>query len=344
MIAEKKISANGITQNYRIREGEGEYVVFIHGNGSDSVFWLQTMEDLPAKFTAIAPDLRGYGMTEAVPAKASKSYGDFVNDILGLLEELKIESYHLVAHSLGGGVAWELLIKDASRIRSLTQINPASPFGFGGTKDEKGTLNFSDGAGSGGGTINTDFVKLIQNGDRTTHHEASPLNIMNLYYWEPPFIPNNIDSLLEGLLRIQIGDKFYPGDFKESPNYPFVAPGSYGPINAASPLSKSDIFKKLVSVKSGPPILWVRGLKDKIVSNESLFDSATLGKMGAIPNYPGADVCPSQPMIDQTRYCLDAYARENGNSYREVVFENSGHTPYLEEPERFMNELLKHLN
>ena len=330
-------------QNYRIREGQGEFVLFIHGNGSDSVFWTQTMKALPIKFTAIAPDLRGYGNTEPVPANAVKSYGDFVHDILGLLQELKIDSYHLVAHSLGGGVAWELLIKDASRIKSLTQVNPASPFGFGGTKDEKGTLTYADAAGSGGGTINPDFVKLIQQGDRTVDHEASPRNIMNAFYWEPPYVPENIDELLEGLLRIQTGDQFYPGDFIVSENFPFVAPGKNGPINAASPLSKAEILERLSSIENGPKILWIRGGKDKIVSNESLFDSACLGKMGAIPNYPGEAICPPQPMIEQTRYCLDAYAG-NGNTYRELVFEDSGHTPYMEESERFTNELLKHLN
>ncbi len=343
MIIEKQIKANGISQHFRLRDGGDTYVLFIHGNASDSVFWTQSMAVLPPKFTAIAPDLRGYGHTEPALVDSRKSYGDFVDDILGLVESLGIDSYHVVAHSLGGGVAWELLIKDAHRIKSITQVNPASPFGFGGTKDIKGTLTFANGEGSGGGTINPEFVKLIQEEDRSTGHQASPRNIMNAFYWEPPFVPENIFELLEGLLRIQTGDSFYPGDFSESENYPFTTPGKKGPINSASPVSKLNILEKLSKINNGPDILWIRGAKDKIVSNESLFDTAVLGKMGAIPNYPGEEICPPQPMVDQTRFCLDHYAAE-GNKYREVVFENSGHTPYIEEPERFMNELLSILD
>ncbi len=339
MIIEKQIKANGISQHFRFRDGGKNHVLFIHGNASDSVFWTEVIKALPAKYTAIAPDLRGYGHTEPALVDSTKSYDDFVDDILGLVEALGIESYHVVAHSLGGGIGWELLIKDAHRIKSMTQVNPASPFGFGGTKDIKGTLTFADGEGSGGGTINPDFVKLIEQEDRSTDHQASPLNIMNAFYWEPPFVPANVMELLEGLLRIQTGDSFYPGDFTPSENYPFTCPGKKGAINSASPTTKREILAKLSAIENGPEILWIRGAKDKIVSNESLFDTAVLGKMGAIPNYPGEEICPPQPMVDQTRYCLEHYG-QNGNKYKEVVFENAGHTPYIEEHDRFINELL----
>ncbi|BDZ53563.1 hypothetical protein GCM10025870_06360 [Agromyces marinus] len=53
----------------------------------------------------------------------------------------------------------------------------------------------------------------------------------------------------------------------------------------------------------------------------------------------GEDVAPAQPMVAQTRAVLEAYA-ERGGAYREAVFEASGHSPLLEEPERFVAELV----
>lgn len=322
-----------------------EVVLFVHGNGSDSVFWKSLMRKLPDNFTSLAPDLRGYGKTQAEPADAKKSFGSYVDDLTALLDDLNIEDYHFVGHSLGGGIGWELLLKDFRRIKSLTFVNPASPFGFGGTKDDKGSLTFPDGAGSGAGVVNPDFVKLLKQQDRSDAHPSSPRNVMNQFYWAPPFVPEDIEELLDGLLRMKIGDEFYPGDAVTSKNFPFSAPGNKGQLNAAAPTTKTDILQKLTALKTKPDILWVRGAKDQIVSDNSLFDIAVHGAAGIIPGWPGKEICPPQPMVAQTRYALEAYKAHGGN-YREVVMENSAHSPYIEEPkvfnELFLNWLQEH--
>ncbi len=342
MIESIYISANGIRQHLLKKDGGDETILLIHGNGSDSVFWKSLIESLPKKYNVIAPDLRGYGKTDAVPCDATRSFGSFVEDIAALLNELDIRKYHFVGHSLGGGIGWELLIKDNKRIKSLTMVNPASPFGFGGSKDEKGTPTFSDGAGSGAGVVNSDFVKLLSENDRGTDNASSPLNVMNNFYWAPPFVPNDVDELLEGLLRMQTGDKFYPGDSNPSENFPFSAPGKFGQINASSPLTKSGILDELCSIESKPPVLWIRGAKDQIVSDNSLFDTAVHGAAGYIPGWPGADICPPQPMVAQTRFALEAYQNEGGN-FSEAVMENCAHSPYIEDLTSFNKHFISWL-
>ena len=57
------------TSRFRIhylRSGpdQGEAVVFLHGNGASSTWWEETMIALPPAFRAIAPDLRGYGLSD----------------------------------------------------------------------------------------------------------------------------------------------------------------------------------------------------------------------------------------------------------------------------------------
>ncbi len=334
MIESSYISANGIRHHLLVTGSGDETILFVHGNGSDSVFWKSLMRKLPKKYKALAPDLRGFGKTEAVPCDATRSFGSFTDDLTALVDELEIKKYHVVGHSLGGGIIWELLIKDSARIKSVTMINPASPFGFGGSKDEIGTPTFPDGAGSGAGVINPDFVKLLKEKDRKSDDPSSPLNVMNNFYWAPPFVPEDVDELLEGLLRMQTGDKFYPGDSIPSENFPFSAPGKFGQINASAPLSKSGILEKLIRLESKPPVLWVRGAKDQIVSDNSLFDTAVHGAAGYIPQWPGAEICPPQPMVKQTRYALKAYSK-NGGKYDEVIMANCAHSPYIEDFEEF---------
>jgi pimeloyl-ACP methyl ester carboxylesterase len=47
-------------------------------------------------------------------------------------------------------------------------------------------------------------------------------------------------------------------------------------------------------------------------------------------------------MVAQTRAVLDGYAAAGGR-YREVMIEDSGHGPHLDQPERFLAELTAHL-
>ena len=91
-----------------------------------------------------------------------------------------------------------------------------------------------------------------------------------------------------------------------------------------------------------PPILWVRGADDVIVSDTSLYDLAYLGSLGAIPGWPGEQTWPPQPMVAQTRSVLLGYAASGGH-FREVVIDDAGHGPHLDQPEKFLAELRDHL-
>lgn len=324
-------------------DNASEVVLFIHGNASSSVFWEEQMEMLPANFRGIAVDLRGYGETQPLVMDATLGCRQWATDILELLNELNIDQCHLVGHSMGGSAIYNLLLLDADRFKSATLVAPASPFGFGGTRDEKGTPCYDDFAGSGGGTVNPEFARRMQEGDTSEDDPlSSPRVVMNNYYWKPPFRAEREEQLLQSLLSQRVGEDAYPGDFTSSPNWPFVAPGKYGPVNASSPRYVLSTAARLMDMKLGTPILWIRGSHDQIVSDNSLFEMGTLGKLGAVPGYPGEDVYPPQPMLAQTRYFLERLT-ENGASYQEVVIEDTGHTPYIEKPVEFAQLLHQHL-
>ncbi len=321
----------------------GAPVLFVHGNASSASYWEEIMLKLPAGFRGIAPDLRGYGDTEDKLIDATRGMGDWIDDLLALLGALKIEKTHAIGHSMGGTIVFGLIASASDRILSATAVDPGSMYGFGGTKDLDGTPCYDDFAGSGGGVVNPDFPKLIAAGDRSTDNpQASPRVVMNSFYWKPPFIPAREEDLLSSLMTEKIGEQKYPGDFVQSGNWPNVAPGKFGPINALSPKYVGDSVEKFISASSKPPILWVRGDSDMIVSDSSFFDFGTLGRLGYVPGWPGEEVYPPQPMVGQTRHILDQY-KAHGGSYEEVVIAETAHTPYVEKPDVFMAAFTKML-
>lgn len=319
--------------------GANEVMLLIHGNASSSVFWKEIMGLLPDSFHSIAPDLRGYGKTEDKLIDATRGFGDQTDDIIGLMDALNIEKFHVMGHSMAGGVIYTMLADHAERVLSATLVDPVSPYGFGGTKGLDGEPIWDDFAGTGAGVVNPEFARRMGEGDRTEDDpNASPRIVMNSFYWKPPFRAANEEELLTGMLEQKIGDQQYPGDPETSENWPGVAPGKFGPVNAASPKYVRGLANKMIVAEPKVPVLWVRGSDDQIVSNASLFDVNTLGKLGLVPGYPGDEVCSPQPMVDQTRTVLEKYAA-NGGSFKEVVIEETGHSPYIEKPEEFMNVL-----
>lgn len=319
----------------------GEPVVLVHGNASSATFFESLMLSLPDRFHVIAPDMRGYGETEYQPTDATRGARDGSDDLAALLDALDITGpVHLLGWSLGAGWAMQFLLDHPDRVKSLTLEAPVSPYGFGGTKDVAGTPAFEDFASSGAGGVSPDFPRLLKEGDRGTENPLSPRNVMNNFYFKPPFKADREEDYVSSVLAMKVDPGHYPGDAVASPNWPTVAPGVHGILNAFAP--KYFNTSSIVNLAHKPPVLWMRGADDQVVSNTSFWDVAFLGKLGAIPGWPGDEVLPPQPMVDQTRAVLEQYAA-NGGQFQEVVFENCGHSPHVEKAAEFAAALTAHL-
>ncbi len=307
-------------------------VLFVHGNGSSATFWEETMLALPSGFRGIAPDMRGYGDTEPLPVDATLGLGDMVEDIRSLVEAMGLGKFHIVGHSMGGGIVMKYAIAYPEDLLSITLVDTMSPYGYSGSKDVQGTPCHEDGAPAGAASVNPDFVRLLKEKDRGTDNPVSPRNVMRQFYFKPPFIPRREEELLSAMLSLRVGEDWYPGDFVPSPHWPGAAPGTRGIVNAFS--RKYFDASGIADISPRPPILWIRGADDLVVSNAAMWDIAALGALGFVPGWPGPEECPPQPMLDQTRAVLERY-RANGGTYREVVIPNCGHTPFIEKPEEF---------
>ena len=315
---------------------DGVPVVFVHGNASSGRFFEETLAALPPRYRGIAPDLRGFGDSGTKPLDATRGLGDFSDDLRALVEALGLgdRPVHLVGWSIGGTVVLRYAMDHPDAVASLTLVCPMSPYGFGGTKDAGGTPCWPDYAGSGGGTVNPEFTRRIAEGDRSEEDPNSPRNVMNAFYFKPPFraSEDREEVYLSSVLSTKTGEDNYPGDAGGTENWPGVAPGSRGLLNAISPRHCN--LSGFAEIEPRPDVFWVRGEDDQVISETSLLEFGTLGKLEAVPGWPGDEVYPPQPMISQTRAVLDAY-KANGGTYREEVIGDCGHTPHVEKPEAF---------
>ncbi|MCX4470339.1 Tropinesterase [Micromonospora sp. MW-13] len=341
---QQTVTANGIVQRVRVAgPPDGLPVLLVHGNCSSSLFWEPLVRRLPATLRVVAPDLRGYGDTETAPVDATRGLRDFADDVAALLDApglfLPAARPVVVGHSLGGGVAMRLLVDHPDRVAGLLLSAPVSPYGFGATRDLDGAPTTPDFAGAGAGGVNPDFVARLAAGDRGEDGPNSPRAVLrSAYVADPASFGEDEELLLDSLLSTATGDANYPGTTTASPHWPGTAPGDRGVLNALTP-AHFRIAEELVAVAVKPPVTWVRGDADVIVSDTSLFDLAYLGSLGVLPGWPGERDCPPQPMVGQTRAVLDRYAAAGG-TYREVVLAGCGHSPHLERPAEFVAELL----
>jgi pimeloyl-ACP methyl ester carboxylesterase len=338
-ISQQRVKTDRLEMAY-LEAGTGDIpIVLVHGNCSSSLFFQDFMLALAAtnRYKVFAPDMRGYGDTESLPIDATRGVRDWSDDLDAFARALGLNAFHLLGWSLGGNIVMQYAIDHPGTLRSLTLQAPGSPYGFGGTKDASGMLGWPDAAGSGGGTVNPDFVQRIANGDRG-YDQNSPRTVMNTFYFKPPFkpAPDREEIYVTSILSTRVGSGNYPGDTTSSQNWPFVAPGTHGVNNALAPCYPNQAAFATMSQK--PPVLWVRGANDQIVSDASFFDMGYLGQLGLVPGWPGAEVFPPQPMIEQTRSVLNQY-QANGGEYREVVFDDCGHSPHIEKQEELYHVL-----
>ena len=165
---------------------------------------------------------------------------------------------------------------------------------------------------------------------------------MHVFYVAPgfEFDPEPADSDVGSMGSTAAGDENYPGNAVPTEHLPGVGPGERGVLNAISP--KYFDATDLVDIDPKPPVLWVHGEADQIVSDSSFFDAGFLGQLGELPGWPGEAVYPPQPMTDQTRDVLETDAA-NGGTYVEESFTDVGHSPHIERPGQFRSVLLDFL-
>ncbi|XWS52652.1 hypothetical protein CRYUN_Cryun11dG0089300 [Craigia yunnanensis] len=127
-IEHKLVKVNGINMHVA-EKGEGPVILFLHGFPELWYSWRHQIIALSALgYRAIAPDLRGYGDTDAPDSIASYTYFHVVGDLIELLDAVAPdqEKVFVVGHDWGASIAWILCLFRPDKVKAL--LNLSVPF------------------------------------------------------------------------------------------------------------------------------------------------------------------------------------------------------------------------
>ena len=98
--------------------GKGPAVILLHGAFLDRHTWDLQMPALARRHRAVRYDIRPFGES-SLPEQPYKT----TDDLLALMDALKIDRADLVGHSFGGGVAIDFTLEHPTRVASLALVN-----------------------------------------------------------------------------------------------------------------------------------------------------------------------------------------------------------------------------
>jgi pimeloyl-ACP methyl ester carboxylesterase len=106
--------------------GSGPPLVLLHGWPQHWFAWRKLIGPLAEHYTVIAPDLRGWGWSDAPDGDYAKS--GFAQDIVGLLDHEGFERVRLMGHDWGGYTAFLLALDYPQRIERLVALDIVPPW------------------------------------------------------------------------------------------------------------------------------------------------------------------------------------------------------------------------
>jgi len=98
-------------------KGSGEPLILLHAFPLDGRMWLAQRDELAGSARIIVPDLRGFGRSVDLPP--AQSIDDYADDVVALLDKLRIERATVVGLSMGGYVALALARRAPHRLARL---------------------------------------------------------------------------------------------------------------------------------------------------------------------------------------------------------------------------------
>jgi pimeloyl-ACP methyl ester carboxylesterase len=120
------VQTNGIRMAVH-EQGTGFPIVFCHGFPELAYSWRYQIPALAAAgFRAIAPDQRGYGLTDAPEGAENYTMRHLCDDLAGMLDALKIDKAVFCGHDWGGFVVWQMALLHPDRVAGVIGVN--TPF------------------------------------------------------------------------------------------------------------------------------------------------------------------------------------------------------------------------
>lgn len=126
-----RLTIRGMTYHIEV-QGKGEPLLLLHGFTGSMATWQFLDHTLRNRFQLILVDLLGHGQTECPEDPRRYAMDEAVNDLVALIDRLKLEKVDILGYSMGGRLALGFACTHPDRVQSLI-LESASP----GLADEK---------------------------------------------------------------------------------------------------------------------------------------------------------------------------------------------------------------
>ncbi|HCE10517.1 MAG TPA: alpha/beta hydrolase [Oxalobacteraceae bacterium] len=133
VIADKQFAtlSNGTRLHYASAGEAGKpLILFVHGFPEFWYEWEAQLAEFGGDYLAVAPDLRGFNLSDMPTDIAAYKAKHIVDDLRLLAAHLGYEKFVLVAHDWGGAIAWNLAIAMPQLLHKLIIINSPHPYLF----------------------------------------------------------------------------------------------------------------------------------------------------------------------------------------------------------------------
>jgi pimeloyl-ACP methyl ester carboxylesterase len=127
------IHANGIRFRTLV-DGppDGDLVVMLHGFPEGAESWARPLDAVAkAGGLAVAPDMRGYGMSDMPPAQEDYAISHLIADVAGIINAFGRDEAHIAGHDWGALVAWSFASAHPEMTRTLTVLSVGHPAAVG---------------------------------------------------------------------------------------------------------------------------------------------------------------------------------------------------------------------
>jgi len=125
-MTEHYIKVNGIQLHY-MEEGQGELVILLHGFPEFWYSWRKQIPFLSKKYRVVAPDMRGYNLSDKPTAIKDYKIDVLATDIAELVKALGEKKAIIVGHDWGGAVAWVVATMFPEVVSKLAVLNIPHP-------------------------------------------------------------------------------------------------------------------------------------------------------------------------------------------------------------------------
>jgi pimeloyl-ACP methyl ester carboxylesterase len=125
----RTVATNGLRLHVVEAGLEGSpVVVLLHGFPEFWYGWRHQIGPLAAAgFHVLAPDQRGYNLSDKPQPVSAYNLDLLAEDVLGLIDQAGVRRAHVVGHDWGGAVAWWLGLKHPDRVEKLALLNIPHP-------------------------------------------------------------------------------------------------------------------------------------------------------------------------------------------------------------------------